>query len=58
MRVDEIKIEGYKPCGTPNYIAPEVIKEKPYGLKADIWSLGCILYTLLVGSPPFEEPNV
>lgn len=41
-------------CGTPNYIAPEVLCKKGHSYEVDIWSLGCILYTLLVGKPPFE----
>ncbi|XP_069065781.1 serine/threonine-protein kinase PLK1 [Pleurodeles waltl] len=41
-------------CGTPNYIAPEVLGKKGHSFEVDIWSLGCILYTLLVGKPPFE----
>ncbi|VDO97445.1 unnamed protein product [Soboliphyme baturini] len=40
-------------CGTPNYIAPEIAMRKPHGLEADIWSLGCLLYTFLSGHPPF-----
>ncbi|NWS75054.1 PLK1 kinase, partial [Crotophaga sulcirostris] len=41
-------------CGTPNYIAPEVLGKKGHSFEVDIWSLGCIMYTLLVGRPPFE----
>ncbi|XP_062820340.1 serine/threonine-protein kinase PLK1 [Anolis carolinensis] len=41
-------------CGTPNYIAPEVLGKKGHSYEVDIWSLGCIMYTLLVGKPPFE----
>ncbi|GIY23983.1 hypothetical protein CEXT_166861 [Caerostris extrusa] len=41
-------------CGTPNYIAPEILNKKGHSYEVDIWSLGCIMYTLLVGSPPFE----
>ena len=41
-------------CGTPNYIAPEVLSKKGHSFEVDIWSIGCILYTLLVGKPPFE----
>ncbi|XP_022292480.1 serine/threonine-protein kinase PLK1-like [Crassostrea virginica] len=41
-------------CGTPNYIAPEVLGKKGHSYEVDVWSLGCILYTLLVGKPPFE----
>lgn len=41
-------------CGTPNYIAPEVLNKKGHSFEVDVWSLGCILYTLLIGKPPFE----
>ncbi|XP_033639138.1 serine/threonine-protein kinase PLK1-like [Asterias rubens] len=41
-------------CGTPNYIAPEVLAKKGHSYEVDIWSLGCIMFTLLVGKPPFE----
>ncbi|XP_071955644.1 serine/threonine-protein kinase PLK1-like [Antedon mediterranea] len=41
-------------CGTPNYIAPEVLGKKGHSFEVDTWSLGCIMYTLLVGKPPFE----
>ncbi len=40
--------------GTPYYLAPEVINGEPYGLKADVWSLGVLLYELLTLKKPFE----
>jgi len=49
-------------CGTPNYIAPEVIdgnKEKRgHSFEVDIWSMGVICYTLLIGKPPYESKDV
>ena len=44
--------------GTPLYMAPELIEEKPYDHTADIWSLGCIIYELLVGVPPFSTTSL
>lgn len=45
-------------CGTPNYISPEVAMRLAHGLEADVWSLGCMLYTMLVGQPPFDTDAV
>lgn len=45
-------------CGTPNYISPEVASRSNHGLPADIWGLGCLLYTLLVGRAPFDTNGV
>jgi polo-like kinase 1 len=45
-------------CGTPNYIAPEILTKKGHGFEVDIWSTGCIMYTLLVGKPPFETSSL
>ncbi|XP_068701948.1 serine/threonine-protein kinase PLK4-like [Montipora foliosa] len=48
----------YTMCGTPNYISPEIATRGPHGLESDVWSLGCMLYTLLVGKPPFDTEAV
>lgn len=46
------------PIGSPAYIAPEIAQGLPYNAKAEIWSLGVILYCLVCGQYPFEGPTV
>ncbi|KAM9580830.1 serine/threonine-protein kinase DCLK2 isoform 2-T2 [Guaruba guarouba] len=52
-------VEGplFTVCGTPTYVAPEIIAETGYGLKVDIWAAGVITYILLCGFPPFRSEN-
>ena len=45
-------------CGTPNYISPEVLNKEGHGFPADVWALGCVMYALLVGQPPFETSTL
>lgn len=45
-------------CGTPNYISPEVLLKVGHSFAVDVWAIGCILYTLLVGIPPFETDKL
>eukprot|EP01006_Ploeotia_vitrea_P015501 TRINITY_DN44614_c0_g1_i2.p1 TRINITY_DN44614_c0_g1~~TRINITY_DN44614_c0_g1_i2.p1 ORF type:complete len:369 (+),score=144.19 TRINITY_DN44614_c0_g1_i2:717-1823(+) len=51
---------GLNSAGTPLYNAPELFQHKPYGTEADVWSLGCVLYTMAALRTPFysEDPEV
>ena len=51
MSVSTLVLTSLK--GTPLYMSPELVEEKPYDHTADLWALGCILYELHTGAPPF-----
>lgn len=46
------------PCGTVGYTAPEVVRDETYSMKVDMWGIGCVLYTMLCGFPPFYDEKI
>ncbi|XP_062584423.1 serine/threonine-protein kinase DCLK1-like isoform X2 [Saccostrea cucullata] len=53
----DVKEPIYTVCGTPTYVAPEILSEIGYGLEVDMWAVGVITYILLCGFPPFRSPD-
>ena len=45
------------PCGTASYTAPEIVKDESYSKSVDMWAIGCVLYTMLCGFPPFYDSD-
>lgn len=50
-----VKSPIFTVCGTPTYVAPEILEETGYGLKVDMWAAGVITYIMLCGFPPFRS---
>ncbi|POS83742.1 hypothetical protein EPUL_005319, partial [Erysiphe pulchra] len=46
------------PCGTVGYTAPEIVRDERYSKSVDMWAMGCVLYTLLCGFPPFYDESI
>ncbi|XP_068427661.1 serine/threonine-protein kinase PLK3 [Clinocottus analis] len=53
-KLETVELRKKTICGTPNYLAPEVLNRQGHGTESDVWSLGCVMYTLMCGKPPFE----
>ncbi|EIE86308.1 hypothetical protein RO3G_11019 [Rhizopus delemar RA 99-880] len=46
------------PCGTVGYTAPEIVRDQRYSKSVDMWAIGCVLYTILCGFPPFYDESI
>ena len=58
-RLDRLDERKRTICGTPNYIAPEILdNSNGHSFEVDVWAIGVIMYTLLYGAPPFETASV
>lgn len=53
----KVDFKTYTLCGTPEYIAPEVLLNKGHGKGVDWWTLGILIYEMLTGDPPFVDKD-
>ena len=56
-RVDQDELL-FEQCGTPAYIAPEILRNKGYGLNVDLWSAGVVLFAMLYVTVPFKAQTM
>jgi len=60
LNVSKVAKKGllHTQTGTPYYASPEVWKYRPYDNRSDVWSLGCVLYEMIMLNPPFRAANM
>lgn len=51
---NQLQPKSFTLCGTPEYLAPELVLSRGHDKSVDFWALGCLLYELLVGHTPFQ----
>lgn len=56
-KTDVVHNDAKSICGTPEYLAPEVVSMMKYGKPVDWWTLGCIIFEMITGLPPFYKNN-
>ncbi len=57
MHKNQLKTKSFTICGTPDYLAPEIILSRGHDKGVDYWSLGCFVFELIVGRTPFADPH-
>ncbi|VDK83001.1 unnamed protein product [Litomosoides sigmodontis] len=58
LKLSDLPCSSMNVCGTPNYLSPQVLKREGHSKESEAWSIGCILYCMLIGKPPFEADTL
>ncbi|KAK1342942.1 hypothetical protein QTO34_015710, partial [Cnephaeus nilssonii] len=58
VKIGDLGLAARCCCGTPNFLAPEVVSRNGHSCQSDIWALGCIMYMVLTGDPPFVAASL